>query len=72
MPRWRSEKWPGIHCLRMRERVRSWTSYTWLLCGEIDILLAVWQLCLCGDIRGIETDVLRSYTLEYGEKINGS
>ena len=44
-PRGRREKWPGIHCLRMRERVRLWTSYTWLLCGEItelDTRLAVW------------------------------
>ena len=35
-----------------RELVRLWTSYTWLLCGEIiklDIRLAVWQLCLLGD-----------------------
>ena len=34
-----------------RERVQLWTSYTWLLCGEItklDIRLA-WQLCLRGD-----------------------
>ena len=33
------------------ELVRLWTSYTWLLCGEItelDIRLAVWQLCLLG------------------------
>ena len=32
--------------------VRLWTSYTWLLCGEItkrDIRLAVWQLGLRGD-----------------------
>ena len=31
-----------------RELVRLWTSYTWLICGEItklDIRLAVWQLC---------------------------
>ena len=61
-PRGRREKWPGIHCLRMREqleifcgRVRLWTSYMWLLCGEIreitklDIQLAVWQLCLRGN-----------------------
>ena len=35
-----------------RELVRLWTSYMWLLCGEItklDIWLAVWQLCLLGD-----------------------
>ena len=54
-PRGRREKLPGMHCLRMRERfrkfrelVRLWTSYTWLLCGEItklDIRLVVWQLC---------------------------
>ena len=39
---------PEIFC----ERVRLWTSYTWLLCREItelDIRLAVWQLCLRGD-----------------------
>ena len=36
-----------------REQVRIRTSYTLLLCGEItklDIRLAVWQLCLRGDI----------------------
>ena len=39
---------PEIFC----ELVRLWTSYTWLLCGEItklDIQLAVGQLCLRGD-----------------------
>ena len=39
---------PEIFC----KLVQLWTSYTWLLCGEItklDIQLAVWQLCLRGD-----------------------
>ena len=34
------------------ELVQLWTSYTWLLCGEItkpDIRLTVWQLCLLGN-----------------------
>ena len=55
-PHGRREKWPGIYPLFVHVRtileifyelVQLWTSYTWLLCGEIpklDIWLAVWQL----------------------------
>ena len=45
-----------------REQVRIWTSYTWLLCGEItklDIRLAVWELCLRGDRFSVVSILLR-------------
>ena len=50
----RREKWPGIHCLRMRERFRKFSAnkseYGQVTHGyaKLDIRLAVWQLCLRG------------------------
>ena len=59
-PRIRREKWPGIHCLRIRERFRKFSAnkseYGQVTHGcyavkktKLDIRLAVWQLCLRGD-----------------------